>query len=114
VEYGSKGVISVKGDVYSYGIMLMEIFTAKKPTNEMFAGELTLKTWISESMGRSIMEIVDFNLGSQHEKEIHEILALALRCCEDSPEARINIIDVSTSLIKIKTLFLRLKKGIKT
>ncbi|KAI5447713.1 hypothetical protein KIW84_015242, partial [Lathyrus oleraceus] len=113
-EYGSKGVISVKGDVYSYGIMLMEIFTAKKPTNEMFAGELTLKTWISESMGRSIMEIVDFNLGSQHEKEIHEILALALRCCEDSPEARINIIDVSTSLIKIKTLFLRLKKGIKT
>ncbi|KAI5447718.1 hypothetical protein KIW84_015245 [Lathyrus oleraceus] len=112
-EYGSKGVISVKGDVYSYGIMLMEIFTAKKPTNEMFAEELTLKTWISESMASSTMEVVDFNLVSQHDKEIHEflahvssILALALRCCEDSPEARINMIDVSASLIKIKTLFI--------
>ncbi|CAI8590979.1 unnamed protein product [Vicia faba] len=103
-EYGSKGVISVKGDVYSYGIMLMEIFTAKKPTNEMFAEELTLKTWISESMDRPIMEIVDFNLVSQHEKEIHEILALALRCCEDSPEARINMTHVTTSLIKIKNV----------
>ncbi|CAK8530747.1 unnamed protein product [Lathyrus sativus] len=101
-EYGSKGVISVKGDVYSYGIMLMEIFTAKKPTNEMFAGELSLKTWISESMAKSVMEVVDFNLVSQHEKEIHEVLVLALRCCEDSPEARINMMDVTTSLIKIK------------
>ncbi|CAI8590983.1 unnamed protein product [Vicia faba] len=112
-EYGSKGVISVKGDVYSYGIMLMEIFTGKKPTNEMFAGELTLKTWISESMVSSVMEVVDFNLVSQQDKEIHEflahvssILALALRCCEDSPEARINMIDVTASLIKIKTLFI--------
>lgn len=91
----------------------MEIFTAKKPTNEMFAEELTLKTWISESMASSTMEVVDFNLVSQHDKEIHEflahvssILALALRCCEDSPEARINMIDVSASLIKIKTLFI--------
>ncbi|XP_054778376.1 probable LRR receptor-like serine/threonine-protein kinase At3g47570 [Prosopis cineraria] len=27
LEYGSKGVVTVKGDVYSYSILLMEIFT---------------------------------------------------------------------------------------
>ncbi|CAJ2658806.1 unnamed protein product [Trifolium pratense] len=106
-EYGSKGVISVKGDVYSYGIMLMEMFTAKKPTNEMFSEELTLKTWISESMVNSVMEVVDYNLVSQNEKELHEIFALALSCCADSPEARIKMTDVTTSLIKIKTLAMR-------
>ncbi|XP_013462593.2 LRR receptor-like serine/threonine-protein kinase EFR [Medicago truncatula] len=106
-EYGSSGIISVKGDVYSYGIMLMEMFTGKTPTNEMFSEELTLKTWITESMANSSMEVVDYNLGSQHEKEIHDILALALRCCEDSPEARINMTDVTTLLINIKTSLIR-------
>ncbi|CAJ2658813.1 unnamed protein product [Trifolium pratense] len=106
-EYGSKGVISVKGDVYSYGIMLMEMFTRKKPTNEMFSEELTLKTWISESMVNSVMEVADSNLVSQHGKELHEILALALSCCADSPEARIKMTDVTASLIKIKTLVMR-------
>jgi len=112
-EYGSKGVISIKGDVYSYGIMLMEIFTGKKPTNEMFVQELTLKTWISESMPNSVMEVVDYNLVSQHGNETHEIVShvssildLALRCCADSPEARISMTDVTASLIKIKILFI--------
>jgi len=85
----------------------MEMFTGKKPTNEMFSEELTLKTWISESMANSNMEVVDSNLDSQHWKEIHDILALASRCCEDSPQARINMTYVTTSLIKIKTLLIR-------
>ena len=42
-EYGLDGIVSRRGDVYSYGIMLMEVFTGKKPTDEMFVGEMSMK-----------------------------------------------------------------------
>jgi LRR receptor-like serine/threonine-protein kinase FLS2 len=91
----------------------MEIFTRKKPTDEMFVEELSLKTWISRSLPNSIMDVLDSNLVQQNGEQIDDILTymssifgLALNCCEDSPEARINMVDVTASLIKIKTLVL--------
>jgi len=94
----------------------MEIFTRRKPTDDMFVGELSLKTWINGSLPNSIMEVLDSNLVQQFREELDDILThmssifgLAMHCCEYSPESRINMIDVISSLIKIKTLFIGAK-----
>ncbi|XP_042037000.1 probable LRR receptor-like serine/threonine-protein kinase At3g47570 isoform X2 [Salvia splendens] len=44
-EFGSDGMVSTMGDVYSYGILLLEMFTSKKLTDEMFNGEMRIKEW---------------------------------------------------------------------
>ena len=61
-EYGSEGIVSAKCDVYSYGVLLMETFTRKRPTDEMFTGEMSLRRWVMESLPHGLSEVVDANL----------------------------------------------------
>lgn len=112
IEYGSAGVVSVKGDVYSYGILLMETFTRKKPTDEMFVGEMSLKQWVKQSLPDSVTQVVDANLLRGEEEQfaakkdcIISIMKLALECSADLPEERISMKDVLAALKKIKFKF---------
>ncbi|XP_027095911.1 receptor kinase-like protein Xa21 [Coffea arabica] len=61
-KYGSEGLISKKCHIYSFGIMLMETFTRRKPTNEMLSGDMTLKDWINASWPDAVSEVIHANL----------------------------------------------------
>ncbi|XVF83242.1 hypothetical protein PTKIN_Ptkin16aG0119200 [Pterospermum kingtungense] len=41
-EYGMGGAASPEGDIYSYGILLLEMVTGKRPTNDLFHDGLSL------------------------------------------------------------------------
>ncbi|XP_019160228.1 PREDICTED: LRR receptor-like serine/threonine-protein kinase EFR isoform X2 [Ipomoea nil] len=104
-EYGSAGIVSSMGDVYSFGILLMEVITRRKPTDEMFYGDFTIKKWVSDSLANAIMEIVDSNLVTREEgagQEIEEcflmVMELAMECTYDFPEDRISMEDVIVRL----------------
>ncbi|KAK2979889.1 hypothetical protein RJ640_023960, partial [Escallonia rubra] len=108
-EYGLGGSVSRSCDVYSYGIMLMETFTGKKPTDEMFAGHMTLKCWVKESLPSAVIQVLDRNLLRQEGENslavmdcVSSILMLALDCAAESPEQRIDMKDVLATLKKVK------------
>ncbi|GAY68430.1 hypothetical protein CUMW_264040, partial [Citrus unshiu] len=113
-EYGREGRVSTNGDVYSFGIMLMKTFIGKKPTDEIFNGEMTLKHWVNDWLPISTMEVVDANLLSQEdvhfvakEQCVSFVFNLAMACTVESHEQRINAKEIVTKLLKIRDSLLR-------
>ncbi|XP_068328514.1 probable LRR receptor-like serine/threonine-protein kinase At3g47570 [Pyrus communis] len=116
-EYGMDGIVSTQGDVYSFGIVVMETFTIMKPTNEMFVEEMNLKQWVANSLSsEAIAEVVDASLFVTQEEDpdfvtkidcLSSIMRLALACCAELPGERINMQEAVATLKKTKLKFLK-------
>ncbi|KAL5568492.1 hypothetical protein UlMin_025067 [Ulmus minor] len=68
-EYGMGGEASTQGDVYSFGILILEIFTARRPTDQLFKDVYTLHNFVKTATPERLVEIVDPYLLSQEIEE---------------------------------------------
>uniref|UniRef100_A0A0E0RC77 non-specific serine/threonine protein kinase n=1 Tax=Oryza rufipogon TaxID=4529 RepID=A0A0E0RC77_ORYRU len=122
-EYAFMGKASRKSDVFSFGIMLLEVFTGKRPTDPMFIGGLTLRLWVSQSFPENLIDVADEHLLLDEETRLcfdHQntslgssstgrsniflmsIFELGLLCSSESPEQRMAMNDVVSKLKGIK------------
>ncbi|KAK4579448.1 hypothetical protein RGQ29_029209 [Quercus rubra] len=58
-EYGMGGEASIEADVYSYGILLLEMFLGKRPTDDMFKDGLNLHNFAKMALPEKLAQIVD-------------------------------------------------------
>ncbi|MFQ6651261.1 hypothetical protein Gotur_023650 [Gossypium turneri] len=72
-EYGMGSELSTKGDVYSYGILLLEMFTGKRPTDERFKESLSLHNFVKSTLPERISEIIDPILLQEQLQTLHAI-----------------------------------------
>ena len=57
-EYGMGSEVSTS-DNYSFGILVLEMFTGKRPTDEMFKDGLSLHSFVKGALPWSVSEVAD-------------------------------------------------------
>ncbi|KNA10611.1 hypothetical protein SOVF_142810 [Spinacia oleracea] len=113
-EYGLGNEVSTWGDVYSFGILLLEMFTGKRPTNDMFNGDLSLHRFVENSLPQQVTEIIDRvlleDIGEvEAEKSkmmmvesLISILEIAVSCSSEIPQERLDMSGVAGKLSSIR------------
>ncbi|KAL6620484.1 hypothetical protein ACP70R_035623 [Stipagrostis hirtigluma subsp. patula] len=90
-EYAMDGVFSVKSDVFSFGVIVLEIITGKRNRGVYsYSGHLNLlaHAWSLLNEGNSL-DLVDENLkGSFNSDEVLKCLKVGLLCVQENPEDR--------------------------
>ncbi|XP_047961920.1 probable LRR receptor-like serine/threonine-protein kinase At3g47570 [Salvia hispanica] len=109
-EYGMSYVASTQGDVYSYGVLVLELFTNKRPTSDAFEGCLNLQDFVSTALTDCVMEVVDpflhqeLNVAEKYWDCIVSILRIGVRCSKQLPRDRMSMAEVVNDLKKIRNV----------
>lgn len=61
-EYEVHYKVTTQGDVYSYGVFLLEMFMGRRPTDEMFKDGINISKLAEAHLNGRRMEIVDRRL----------------------------------------------------
>ncbi|MQM06256.1 hypothetical protein Taro_039078 [Colocasia esculenta] len=126
-EYGMGCKPSTEGDVFSYGVVLLEMITGRSPTDSTFVDNLTLQHFVEMALPERLLDIVDRSLLIEEEDDLSarhvsqaigslkrerleglvSMAGLALMCSKESPSERMGMEDVAKEITIIRDTFLK-------
>ncbi|KAM3317140.1 hypothetical protein ACQJBY_035015 [Aegilops geniculata] len=111
-EYGQGNEVSVYGDTYSYGIMLLELLTGKRPTDGGFLQDLNLHSYVEIALRDQATDLVDLCLlsspgeGTEMRAScITSVLHIGILCSKEPPTDRMQIGDATRELLTIRDTY---------
>ncbi|PWA77896.1 protein kinase-like domain-containing protein [Artemisia annua] len=109
-EYGIGSEMTSCGDVYSFGILLLEVMIGKMPTDDMFKEGLSLHKFAYMALPDHVIDVIDDDAivlqnTEANAKKVEECLVatinIGVSCSVDSPPQRMNIEIVVNELQRI-------------
>ena len=94
--------------MYSYGVVVLEMITKRRPTSNIFMDGKSLPKWVQSAVHKNWMDVIDPDLtkeiqdGLADHETIYSVLALALACAKESPKDRPTMLDVLDALVLLK------------
>ncbi|XP_028804018.1 probable LRR receptor-like serine/threonine-protein kinase At3g47570 [Neltuma alba] len=126
-EYVMVSEISTQGDMYSFGILVLEMLTKRRPTEGMFKDGHSLQAYVKNAFPNKLLEVVSPTIFPQElehavitsgdisenmmqvHPNVHKCLRclfmIGLACSVESPHERMSIIDVLRELNSVKSFF---------
>ncbi|XP_015901306.3 tyrosine-sulfated glycopeptide receptor 1 [Ziziphus jujuba] len=105
-EYGQAWVATLRGDMYSFGVVMLELLTGKRPV-EVFKPKMSreLVGWVQQMRREGKQEEVFHPLlrGKGFEEEMLQVLDVACMCVNPNPFKRPTIKEVVDWLKNVRT-----------
>lgn len=116
-EYGAGNMASTLGDIYSFGILVLETLTGKRPTDGGFGQGWSLCEYVDLSLPNRTMDAVDTRLSSDLQNELHamgdsshkgmmdcivSLLRLGISCTQELPSSRMPTESIIKELLVMK------------
>jgi LRR receptor-like serine/threonine-protein kinase FLS2 len=101
--------VSPKADVFSFGVLMMELFTKRRPTGtiEEDGVPLTLQQYVDNAVSRGldgVLDVLDPDMKVVTEGDLSmaaDVLSLALSCVAFEPADRPDMDSVLSTLLKM-------------
>ncbi|XP_050290842.1 pollen receptor-like kinase 4 [Quercus robur] len=107
-EFAQHGRITKKTDIWSLGILILEILTGKFPENyltHVHDRNADLASWVNTMIKEKLVsDVFDLEMGGakNSKSEILKLLKIGLSCCEEDVERRLDINEVVRMIEELK------------
>ncbi|WVZ51060.1 hypothetical protein U9M48_002246 [Paspalum notatum var. saurae] len=122
-QYGAGNMVTTHGDIYSYGVLVLQTITGKRLTDSESRHGLGLHEYVDRALHNSaLMDVVDTQLSMDLDNELHtmsdassykrmvdcivSLLTLGVSCTQESPSRRMPTRDIIKELHAIKDFLL--------
>uniref|UniRef100_A0A0A9GZZ0 non-specific serine/threonine protein kinase n=1 Tax=Arundo donax TaxID=35708 RepID=A0A0A9GZZ0_ARUDO len=98
-EYGQGWVATLRGDIYSFGVVLLELLTGRRPVPVLSTSK-ELVPWVLEMRSQEKqIEVLDPILrGTGHDEQMLKVLDVACKCVHHNPCMRPTILEIVSCL----------------